>query len=161
MNRHSSAAGTAGYSPALVRQLVQFYGEELAAILTYTANSILLSPHLPAAAKLYSDIAMAEMEHFHRIGDLLRDLGASPYFSARPNVRAYHMDTNTDSHAIALTRRMLSDSIKAEETAAKEYRRMAQMYAKDPSGALFSALSDAETGHLHAFRAALRRFETS
>lgn len=162
MNRHfSSEPGNAGCSPALVRRLSNFYGEELSAILTYTANNILLARYLPAISKLYSDISMVEMKHFHRIGDLLRDLGVSPYLSARPNVHPYHLNADADSHAIVVARRMLADSIRDEEAAAKAYRLMAQSAENGAIKALFSELSAEETGHLHAFTAALHRLEKS
>lgn len=162
MNRHlHSAPGNTGRSTALARQVERFYKEELSAILTYTGNSILLAPYLPAISKLYSDVSTAEMKHFRRLGELLSDLGASPYCAIRPDVRAYHLNADADSHAIVVARRMLADSIRGEKVAAETYLRMAQSAEKYPAKALFSELSAEESGHMHAFTAALHRLEKS
>ncbi len=157
---HTDTVGVTG-SPALIRWVCRAVQGELAAIVGYTANSVLLSPNLPAVAGLYRETAMTEMKHYRQLSDLLRNLGASPYLKMQVRPTPYVLNEDADSHAIVVARRMLQESINGEKETSMEYRRISEQCGDEKLRQFFAELSAEEAGHAKAFAAALCRLDRS
>lgn len=147
--------------PALAREVTGAIQEELSDIAAYTANSVLLSPYLPAIAELYGETSITEMKHYRHLSELAAELGASPYpkFSVRPT--SYCLNEDADSHAIVVARRMLSESIADEKAASAAYRRLSECVTDEKLKKFFADLSADEAAHAKAFAAALCRLDRS
>lgn len=157
---HTDTTGVTG-SPALTRWVCRAVQGELAAVIGYTANSVLLSPNLPAVAGLYRETALTEMKHYRQLSDLLRNLGASPYLKMQVRPTPYVLNEDADSHAIVVARRMLQESINGEKETSMEYRRISEQCGDEKLRQFFAELSAEEAGHAKAFAAALCRLDRS
>lgn len=157
MQIHPSRPGNA----ALARKVTNAMQEELSAIAAYTANSVLLSPYLPAVAKLFAETSLTEMKHYRHLSEIAARLDASPYPKTLVRPTPYSLNDDADSHAIVVARRMLSESITGEKAASAEYRRISECIADETLKGFFAGLSADEAAHAKAFAAALCRLDRS
>ena len=95
---------------------------ELSAITQYINNENRLSSEKCAAAKTLLGIAMAEMIHLQKLGELIFLLGGNVDFAARSNNGNQRMWTPKYLTIPGNLREMLMADIKAEQDAIKQYR---------------------------------------
>ena len=133
--------------PAFLRALQRAYADELSAVTDYTYASILLQRALPSASSLLLDISKDEMHHYRALGELLRELGASFALSARVTNTPYRLNEDEDSHAVAVTRRILRENLPKEQSASTSYQKLANVAKSEVARALLTELARDEEAH--------------
>lgn len=138
--------------PRMARLLCRAYYDELETISTYIYNSILLEEAYPPLASLYEGIAMTEMRHFRMIGKSIRRLGGN--HAIRTDLRVGTPDLALcapQSRIDAVVKQTLRAAISSEQTAAWEYRALADKTRDDPLRELLRRLAADEEEHARLF----------
>jgi len=159
-SQYPSTAGTKG-DAALAREIYRAYLEELSAITDYTYARILTEKDLPAAAALFADIAMDEMEHFLQLGRLLQNWCYSPAVDTRVRQAPIRLLCDRDSHVPAVTRRLLVANAAEERRAAANYRALAEKAGAGTAHTLLTQIAAEEEAHADAQKALERRLAGS
>lgn len=122
------AVEVCGPNPSLARLLnndLSAAKSEMTAIHQYTYQAWRLEKDYPEISKTLSEIAMVEMRHFHRLGQLISLLGGTPkFFSCQRGItlpwNGKMVDYTADIH------KLLKIDIVAEEAAYITYTRQSQ-----------------------------------
>jgi len=138
--------------PRMARLLCRAYYDELETISTYIYNGILLEKSCTPLAKLYESIAMTEMRHFRLIGQSIRCLGGN--HAIRTDLRIGIPDLalcSPQSRIDAVAKQTLRAAITSEQTAAWEYRALADKTRDDTLREILRRLACDEEEHARLF----------
>ena len=141
----------------LMREIYRGYKAEMAAVAAYTYGQILFEKHYPALSDLLATIARAEMRHYHTLGALLRELGASHALKITLQDFAYRNGQEPDS----VVQQYLKDRIRYEKSAADHYRRLCLSAATEEAKQALLMLARDEEEHAAALEATLLRLSAS
>ena len=142
------AIDTLKCDPRMARLLFRAYYDELTAVSTYIYNSIQLADDCPRIASLYETVAITEMRHFRLIGKAIRRLGGNPVIRADLRVASFELCPDASRQRADHTARgTVRAAIAAEQTAAWEYRALAQKTRDEALIALLCRLAADEEEH--------------
>ena len=130
------AVETCGPNAALARLLnndLSAPKSEMTAIHQYTYQAWLTEKDYPEISKTLSEIAIVEMRHFHRLGQLIVLLGGTPKFFSYQRGTALPWSGKAVGYTNDI-RQMLKADIAAEEAAYLMYTRQAR-WIKDAKAA--------------------------
>ncbi len=150
---HYPATDTLRCDPRMARLLFRAYYDELTTISTYIYNSIQLAEDCPQTAALYESIAMTEMRHFRLLGKAIRRMGGNPEIRADLRVASFELCPNASRQKADQTARgTVRVAIAAEQTAAWEYRALADKTRDETLKALLCRLAADEEEHARMFQ---------
>ena len=144
-------------SLGLMREIYRGYKAKIAAVAAYTYGQILIEKSLPTLADLLATIARSEMRHYHALGELLRDLGASHALKVTLQDFAYHDRDDTHSGV----QQLLNDRVRYEKSAAEHYQRLCLCANTEQAKKVLLRLAQEEEEHAAALEAALLRLSGS
>ena len=144
----------------LMREVYRAYKAEMAAVARFTYGQILFERTLPTLSDLFATVSLAEMRHYHALGELLRDLGVSHALKTTLQDFSYRCGGNLTDHEAA-ARHFLGECIKEEQSAALHYARLAERFSIESARSLLSAMARDEEDHAAALQSALQRLMAS
>ena len=144
----------------LMREIYRSYKGEMADVATYTYGQILFEKTLPPLSDLFASLALSEMRHYHALGELLRDLGASHALKATLQDFSYRCEGNEEDHLPA-ARHFLGERIKEERRGAARYAQLAAAATGKDTAQTLRALARDEEEHAASMEAALLRLASS
>ena len=120
MNQPSFQAPSIRPAPRLAAQMSAAYQNEINQSVTYTYQHLLTEGLDTEASALFYDLALADTDHAHTLGRLIRALGGDPGVGLR--LRTPRIDLNGDAscRALPVVRRMLRGNLRAEAAAITE-----------------------------------------
>ena len=145
----------------LIREIYRAYRGEMAAVASYTYGHILFEKSLPALSDLLATVSLAEMRHYHALGELLRDLGASHALRTNLQDFSYRYGGNDAEAALPTARHFVEERIEEERLSAQQYETLAEASATQAARELLHRLSKDEAEHAAALEAALMRLAVS
>ena len=148
-------------SPALIRAISAAYADEAAAVTDYTYGQILFEKWLPNISNVLEALSRAEMHHYHSLGKLLRDLGASHALHTAIHNTPYRLCDDADPHAPVLAQRILKDRIRDEKNAALRYKSLAEGAVTERASSLLSSLAEDEQDHAAVLESIAQRLAFS
>ena len=147
-NDRYPATDTLRCDPRMARLLFRAYYDELTTVSTYIYNSIQLAEDCPQTATLYESIAMTEMRHFRLLGKAIRRMGGNPVIRTDLRVAAFELCPDASRQYIdRTTRGTVRIAVAAEQTAAWEYRALAEKTRDEALKALLCRLAADEEEH--------------
>lgn len=129
---------------------------ELSAITQYINNENRLSAEKCSIARTILGIAMAEMMHLQRLGELIFLLGGKVDFVARPYNQKPRMWTPAYLTIPERAREMILADIEAEKAAICQYRAHIKMIKDDYVNAVLERIIKDEEYHITLFQALLQ-----
>lgn len=146
---------------SLMRELYRAYKGEMAAVAAYTYGQILFENSFSTLSDLLASVSLAEMRHYHTLGEALRDLGVSHALRTNLQDFSYRYEGNNTDRALPAARHYLEERIKEEKRSAEQYAMLAEMAATPAVKEQLRRLSQEESEHAAALEAALLRFSAS
>lgn len=140
----------------LMREIYRAYKDEIGAVASYTYGQILFERELPALSDLFATVSLAEMRHYHALGELLRDLGASHALKVTLQDFSYRCGGNLEDHTAA-ARHFLRERVKDETAAAARYAQLAQAASTAETRRMLAAIARDEEEHAAALSSAAER----
>lgn len=155
------------YPPVQVREKNRDYAEilcidycgavsEMSAIVQYIQNENRLSGEQCSAAKTILGIAMAEMIHLQKLGELIRLLGGSVDFTAKQAGGRRQMWTPGYLSFPENTGKILMAGIEAEKAAINQYRLHIKMINDDCVNAVLKRIITDEEYHIMLLQTMIR-----
>ena len=144
----------------LMREIYRSYKGEMADVAAYTYGQILFEKTFPPLSDLFASIALSEMRHYHALGELLRDLGASHALKASLQDFSYRCEGNCEDH-LPVARHFLGERIKEERRGAARYAQLAGAATGRDTAQKLQALARDEEEHAASMAAALQRLTSS
>ena len=152
-HNHYPATDTLKCDPRMARLLFRAYYDELTTVSTYIYNSIQLACDCPQTAALYESIAMTEMRHFRLLGQAIRRMGGNPVIRTDLRIPSLEICHDTPRQCIDHSARgSVRAAIAGEQTAAWEYRALAEKTRDEALKALLCRLAADEEEHAHLFQ---------
>ena len=144
----------------LMREIYRSYKGEMTDVATYTYGQILFEKTFPPLSDLFASLSLSEMRHYHALGELLRDLGASHALKTTLQDFSYRFGTNCEEH-LPIARHFLTERIKDERQGAVRYAQLAGLATDKGTAQTMRALSRDEEEHAASLEAALLRLTSS
>ena len=144
----------------LMREIYRSYKGEMADVAAYTYGQILFERAFPPLSDLFASLALAEMRHYHALGELLRDLGASHALKTNLQDFSYRFGADCEEH-LPVARHFLGERIKEERQGAIRYAKLAEVANDHTARHVLSELARDEEEHAASLEAALLRLASS
>lgn len=152
MERRMNEAHRDTAKNALLHELALAAREEKAAVMHYTHAAILAAESAPAAARLFDELARAELAHYEELGQLLLYLSKSAPQAARSTWHnvffAKSPHTGPEKHGD--TNAFIQSALQNEQKAAANYRRLADVTRDDITHKLLLQIANEEIEHAAA-----------
>lgn len=113
MFSHDCSPAVIHPDPRLAARMMRCFGEELDRALTYTYQHLLTEGLDEESSRLFFGLARREMEHFHTLGRLIRDLGGDPGVSLRLRTPRVDLSEDASGRILPVVRRMLRENLRA------------------------------------------------
>ena len=134
---------------------------ELSATLQYVYHNLnFLGQNYSNIADVMMGIALAEMDHFKILGELLYKLGVDPVYSEMPPYKYNFYNTACVNYSNSV-QKMLLDDISSEMLAVKEYEKMAKLVDNDDVSAILLRIALDEQLHIKVLRETLEGYMDS
>ena len=144
----------------LMREIYRSYKGEMTDVATYTYGQILFEKTFPPLSDLFASLSLSEMRHYHALGELLRDLGASHALKTTLQDFSYRFGANCEEY-LPVVRHFLGERIKDERQGAARYARLAELATSKTTAQAMRALARDEEEHAASLEAALARLASS
>lgn len=150
---HDPSTDALRCDPRMARLLFRAYYDELTTLSTYIYNSTLLAGSCPQLASLFESISMTEMRHFRLLGRAIHRMGGNPVIRTDLRVSTFELCHDSPrSRVESVSRQMLRAAINGEQTAAWEYRALAEKTRDDALKHLLCRLAADEEEHARMFQ---------
>ena len=146
---------------SFARDIYRAFIAELGAMTTYVQGAVTLAQHLPSVTRLFDEIARVEISHYEQLGQLLLRLGIAPALNTRLRHEPVRLGDNSTVAASALATQMIKEKIAEEQSAAREYRRLAEIAPSEGIRDMLMAIALEEEEHAVALEGMKKRFEGS
>ena len=146
---------------AFARDIYRAFTAELGAMTTYVQGAVTLAQHLPSVTRLFDEIARVEISHYEQLGQLLLHLGIAPALNTRLRQEPIHLGDQSTVAASLLATQMIKEKIGEEQSAAREYRRLAASAPTQAIKSMLEAIAAEEEEHAVALAGMKKRFEGS
>lgn len=155
------------YPPVQVRERNRAYADllsidycgsvsELSAITQYINNESRVSLKMCSVAKTFLGIAVAEMMHLQKLGELIVLLGGEVDFSAKMRNGRQRMWTPEYLNLPDNIRKMLQADIEAEKAAIRQYRAHMEMIKDNHVNAVLARIIKDEEYHIMLLNALMK-----
>lgn len=139
--------------PRMARLLFRAYYDELNTVSAYQYYGLMLTEHNPALAALFESISMTEMRHFRLLGKTVCRLGGNPIIRTELRVPSAELCRGTSKEAAeAAACKLLHSALAAEQSAAWEYRTLAQKTGDSALKKILCRLAAEEEEHAQMLR---------
>ena len=143
---------------AFARDIRRAYEDELNAMIGYVYAATVLGKSMPSLARLFDEIARVELAHFEELGQLLLYLGADPTPNLLLRTTPFTGGGRISETELArLAEQKIISSIADEESAEREYRRLAGVTENEAVRELLLHIAGEEAGHQDALKGMQRR----
>ena len=142
----------------LARVLDKSRADELNAISEYLYLSIMFEKSIPWLSKLFEEISMDEMQHFHALSGMMRDLGVNPTVNVKSSSSRLDLMQDASCRCEAEALRVLEDLLRAEKNAENEYLRLRTLAPTMEIKNALTEIAEDEYAHRDALNDALKQF---
>ncbi len=156
-----SRAGNIPQNNSFARDIYRAFTAELGAMTAYVQGAVTLAQHLPSVTRLFDEIARVEISHYEQLGQLLLHLGIAPALNVRLRNDPVYLEDHSTVAASLFATQMIKEKIREEESAAREYRRLAATAPSDAIKDMLEAIAAEEEDHAIALASMKKRFEGS
>lgn len=138
--------------PRLARLVCGSYYGELSAISGYIYRAIMTEESCKSLSELFEQIAIDEMHHFRILGRLIRLLGGNPTICTNVSVSSVHRGELCSPCCGESRSILLTESIREEETALAEYKKLAKAAGSGTVATLFLRIAADEERHIRLLK---------